>query len=67
MNVSKKLFVITGPTGIGKTDLLYRYLNQQEQIFEVVSLDSRQVYRYMSIGTASPDPYIKKKRFLIIW
>ena len=61
MNVSKKLFVITGPTGIGKTDLLYRYLNQQEQIFEVVSLDSRQVYRYMSIGTASPEPYIKKK------
>ncbi len=61
MNSSNKLFVITGPTGIGKTDLLYRYLNQQEQLFEVVSLDSRQVYRYMSIGTASPEPYVKER------
>jgi tRNA dimethylallyltransferase len=46
------LVVITGPTGIGKTALavvLARHLP-----VEVVSADSRQIYRQMDIGTAKP-------------
>ncbi len=48
------LLVIVGPTGVGKTALavyLARYIPM-----EVVSADSRQVYRHMDIGTAKPTP-----------
>ena len=48
----KKLIVIVGPTGIGKTDLSI-YL-AKELNCEIISADSRQFYRQMSIGTAKP-------------
>lgn len=47
-----KVIVITGPTGSGKTNLavtLARELNT-----EIISADSRQVYKYLNIGTAKP-------------
>jgi tRNA dimethylallyltransferase len=46
------LICIVGPTGIGKT----RTAAQISCVFpsEVVNCDSRQVYRYMDIGTAKP-------------
>jgi tRNA dimethylallyltransferase len=46
------LLVILGPTAVGKTALaltLAQALNG-----EIVSADSRQIYRYMDIGTAKP-------------
>lgn len=48
------LVAIVGPTGVGKSQLALRLA----QTFngEVVSADSRQVYRYMDIGTAKPGP-----------
>jgi tRNA dimethylallyltransferase len=50
----KKLIAIVGPTGIGKSRLALRLAG----IFhgEIVGADSRQVYRYMDIGTAKPTP-----------
>jgi tRNA dimethylallyltransferase len=50
----KRLIAIVGPTGIGKTRLALHLA----KIFqgEIVSADSRQVYRYMDIGTAKPSP-----------
>ncbi len=49
-----RLVAIVGPTGIGKSQLALRLA----QTFngEIVSADSRQVYRYMDIGTAKPTP-----------
>ncbi|MBQ4821160.1 tRNA (adenosine(37)-N6)-dimethylallyltransferase MiaA [Aquimarina sp. MMG016] len=50
--MTKNLIVITGPTAIGKTSLsiqLAKYFN-----CEIVSADSRQFYKEMSIGTAAP-------------
>ena len=48
----KKLIVILGPTAVGKTDysigMALRYGSP------VISCDSRQIYREMSIGTAVP-------------
>ena len=46
------LVAIVGPTGIGKSRLALRLA----QVFngEIVSADSRQVYRYIDIGTAKP-------------
>jgi tRNA dimethylallyltransferase len=50
----KKLVAIVGPTGIGKSRLAL----QLARIYhgEIVSADSRQVYRYLDIGTAKPTP-----------
>ncbi|MCG6185848.1 tRNA (adenosine(37)-N6)-dimethylallyltransferase MiaA [Maribellus maritimus] len=48
----KTLIIITGPTGIGKTKVgitLARCFNT-----EIVSADSRQIFRELSIGTAVP-------------
>lgn len=48
------LVAVVGPTGVGKTALV---LSLAEELpIEVVSADSRQVYRYMDIGTAKPTP-----------
>jgi len=52
MSSSKYLIVITGPTGIGKTELSLR-LNDIYNT-SIISADSRQVYKEMSIGTAKP-------------
>jgi len=48
------LTVICGPTAVGKTELalaLAEFFNG-----EIISADSRQVYRLMDIGTAKPSP-----------
>ncbi|MDP2730697.1 MAG: tRNA (adenosine(37)-N6)-dimethylallyltransferase MiaA [Dehalococcoidales bacterium] len=47
-----RLVAIVGPTATGKSRLAL-YLAQQFQ-GEIVSADSRQVYRHMDIGTAKP-------------
>lgn len=46
------LIVIVGPTAVGKTYLAVRLA--EEFAGEIVSADSRQVYRAMDIGTAKP-------------
>ncbi len=46
------LVAIVGPTATGKSRLALRLA--QEFNGEIVSADSRQVYRYMDIGTAKP-------------
>jgi len=48
-----KVIILTGPTGVGKTDIainLAQLLNT-----EIISSDSMQIYRYMDIGTAKPN------------
>jgi len=50
----KRLIAIVGPTGIGKSRLALRLAGACNG--EIVSADSRQVYRYMDIGTAKPTP-----------
>ncbi len=53
MDKKRRLIIITGPTAAGKTecsiDLALSFRG------EIVNSDSRQVYRYMNIGTAKPD------------
>jgi tRNA dimethylallyltransferase len=50
----KRLIAIVGPTGIGKTRLAIHLAGLFRG--EIVSADSRQVYRHMDIGTAKPTP-----------
>ena len=47
-----RLLAIVGPTAVGKTELAMRIAAHAD--VEVVSADSRQVYRHMDIGTAKP-------------
>ncbi len=48
------LIVIVGPTAVGKTGIAVRLAGAFEG--QIVSADSRQVYRGMDIGTAKPTP-----------
>jgi tRNA dimethylallyltransferase len=51
--LEQKVIVIVGPTASGKTKLsliLAKKINS-----EIISADSRQVYKYLTIGTAKPD------------
>ncbi len=50
----KRLIVIVGPTGIGKTRLAIKLAKKFHG--DIIGADSRQVYRYMDIGTAKPTP-----------
>jgi len=49
-----RLLAVVGPTGAGKSKLALRLAKALDG--EIVSADSRQVYRYMDIGTAKPTP-----------
>jgi len=49
------LVVLLGPTGIGKTSLSIEIAQQLNT--EIISCDSRQMYRELRIGTAVPEPF----------
>ncbi len=43
---------IVGPTGVGKTEIGIAVAEQLN--LEIISADSRQIYKYMDVGTAKP-------------
>ena len=50
----KSLVAIVGPTAVGKSKLAMDIAQQLDS--EIISSDSRQVYRFLDIGTAKPTP-----------
>ena len=58
-----KLIVLLGPTASGKTDISIRLSNEFNG--EIVSADSRLVYKKMDIGTAKPKDLKGVKHYLI--
>ncbi len=52
LETNNKVLVIVGPTGVGKTQVAISI--GQELGSTIVNADSRQVYRYMDVGTAKP-------------
>ena len=50
---------LVGPTGVGKTEISLHLA--EELPIEIVSADSRQIYRFLDIGTAKPSPEILQK------
>ena len=51
--LNKSLVLITGPTATGKTEIALEIAQHLPKV-EIISADSRQIYRYMDIGTAKP-------------
>ncbi|MBF0228065.1 MAG: tRNA (adenosine(37)-N6)-dimethylallyltransferase MiaA [Desulfamplus sp.] len=51
--MKKKIIVICGPTGIGKTGFAIELAKRFNG--EIIGADSMQIYKYMDIGTAKPD------------
>ncbi|MDZ7344079.1 MAG: tRNA (adenosine(37)-N6)-dimethylallyltransferase MiaA [candidate division KSB1 bacterium] len=51
--------ILAGPTGVGKTAVALELAKHVPA--EIVSADSRQVYRYMDIGTAKPSIAVRGK------
>jgi tRNA dimethylallyltransferase len=49
----RRAVLLMGPTASGKSELALRLAERES--FEIVSVDSAQVYRGMDIGTAKPD------------
>jgi tRNA dimethylallyltransferase len=52
MSAARPVIVLTGPTGMGKTEWALRLAEQIP--VEIVSVDSALVYRGLDIGTAKP-------------
>lgn len=52
--LKSNLIIIVGPTAVGKTDLCVKLAKAFDT--EILSCDSRQFYRELSIGTAKPTP-----------
>jgi len=50
--MTKNLVVLVGPTGIGKTDTSLKIAKHFNT--EIISADSRQIYKELKIGTAAP-------------
>lgn len=53
------IITIVGPTAVGKTKLAIKIAEQYNG--EIISADSRQLYKYLNIGTAKPDVEERKK------
>ncbi len=51
--MDKRLITVIGPTASGKTDLAIAIAKRCAT--EIISADSRQIYKGMAIGTAAPD------------
>ena len=51
--MKKRLIIILGPTASGKTDMAVKIAQHFDT--EIVSADSRQIFKEMRIGTAVPD------------
>ena len=51
--------VLTGPTGSGKTRLATKLA--EEMHWDIICMDSMQIYRRMDIGTAKPTPQEQEK------
>ena len=53
-----KILTIIGPTAVGKTNISMKIARKISG--EIISADSRQIYKYLDIGTAKPTPEQKQ-------
>lgn len=58
-NESTPILTITGPTAVGKTALSLEVAERMNA--EIISVDSRQVYRELTVGTAKPSEEARER------
>lgn len=58
MSRNRVLFIL-GPTGVGKTEVSYKVALRYRG--EIVSADSRQVYKYLDVGTDKPSLKMRRR------
>ena len=56
--MTSRLICLLGPTAVGKTEIAIQLAQRLNA--EIISVDSRQIYRQMDIGTAKPTPEEKQ-------
>lgn len=56
MSQNKKIFSIIGPTASGKTELALKLVS--ELPFEIIGVDSVQIYKFFDVGSAKPSQEI---------
>ncbi len=58
--------ILTGPTGSGKTGVCFQLLEKIPKL-QIISSDSRQIYKHLSIGTDKPsDEVLNKYKFHLV-
>jgi tRNA dimethylallyltransferase len=57
--MERKVIVIVGPTCSGKTNLGISIAEKLQS--DIISADSRQIYKYLTIGTAKPGAVVLSK------
>jgi tRNA dimethylallyltransferase len=55
----KRLLAVIGPTAVGKTELSLALADALNA--EIISVDSRQVYRYLDVGTDKVSPALRRE------
>lgn len=55
----KPVIIIAGPTASGKTELSHHFAKNLGG--EIISCDSRQIFRFMDIGTAKPPKFYRQE------
>ena len=59
VGVQRKVLVLTGPTASGKSHLSLNLASRLNG--EIISADSRQIYKHLDIGTAKPSPEAREQ------
>src|SRR2546423_12872281 len=59
LSLTRPAWVLTGPTGSGKSDYALRLAEIHDA--EIVAMDSMTLYRGMDIGTAKPTPEDRRR------
>ncbi len=59
----KPVIVIAGPTGTGKSDVALALAKRISA--EIISADSRQVYKHLCVGTAKPAGVWRKSHYMV--
>ena len=54
-----QILTLVGPTGVGKTEIAFELAKKYN--LEIISADSRQIYKYLDIGTAKPSKELRKQ------